>query len=59
MLKKGAIKVIVIQTYRMGMRLIAKMVMLKQSMIDMILNMNMMTEIQETIEGRNKVAAKD
>ena len=59
MLKKGAIKVIVIQTYRMGMRLIAKMVMLKQSMIDMILNMNMMKEIQETIEGRNKVAAKD
>ena len=52
--EKGAMKVIVIQTYRMRMRLMAKMAMLKQSMIDTILNMNM-----NNYQDLKKIVAKD
>ena len=52
--EKGAMKVIVIETYRKGMKLMAKMVMLKQSMIDTILNMNM-----NNYRDLKKVVAKD
>jgi len=55
MLRKNAMKVIVTKTCRTGMRLTAKMVILKQSMIDMIIPMKQ----KQLVEGQNKVAAKD
>ena len=56
--EKDAMKVIVIQTYRKGMRRMAKMAMLKQSMTDMM-RIIIMREQKKVIEDRNKVAAKD
>ena len=55
---KDDMKVIVIQTYRKVMRLMAKMAMLKQSMTDMM-RIIIMREQKKVIEDRNKVAAKD
>ena len=56
--EKDAMRVIVNKTYRKGMRLMAKMAMLKQSMTDMRRIM-MLREQKKVIEDRNKVAAKD
>ena len=56
MLKKDAMKVIVTQTWRKGTRLMAKMVMVKQSMIDMKMTMK---QNQQMVVGQNKVAARD
>ena len=55
MQRKDAMKVIVTKTWRTGMRLTAKMAILKQSMIDMIIPMKQ----NQQVEGQNKVAAKD
>ena len=49
-------KVIVTKNWRTGMRLTAKLVMLKQSTIDMIIPMK---QNQQLAEGQKKVAAKD
>ena len=56
MQKTVAMKAIVTKTWRKSTRFMAKMVMRKQSMIDM--NMTM-TQNQQMVEGQNEVAARD
>ena len=55
MQKKVAMKDIATKTCRRGTQLMAKMVMLKQSMIDMIPNMIIVNQNPD----QNKIVAKD